>query len=270
VSSDRTERDETTAASASPSIQSRANSYALRPHFQCSAEAGLPRDAQSSSERIATPLRFVNCTPRRYRHFNSSSSQQRTRAYSWVLFVVPALASRSVSSARTTVSTGKLRTGRRRSLCFLGGLGLHDRLGDEGGVGAVTGGRALGDEGDRRRGGGPLREPSRGPVRPVYRDDGRGDSRDASAASSAAPLGYSPSEDGPSGPVSRRGVDDLRFGGNRTNIKNILGNGNRPGLGHPRPSASRTMPRARLPERRLASVPALDLRPQPEAGTAAA
>jgi hypothetical protein len=69
-------------------------------------------------------------------------------------------------------------------------------------------------------------------VRPVYRDDGRGDSRDAPAASSAAPLGYSPSEDGPSGPVSRRGVDDLRFGGNRTNIKNTLGNGNRPGLGH--------------------------------------
>src|SRR5436305_5747892 len=67
-------------------------------------------------------------------------------------------------------------------------------------------------------------------VRSVYRGDGRGDSRDAPAASSAAPRGYSPSEDGPSGPVSRRGVDDLRFGGNRTNIKNILGNGN-----HPRP-----------------------------------
>jgi hypothetical protein len=89
-----------------------------------------------------------------------------------------------------------------------------------------------------------------GLVRPVYRDDGRGYSRDASAASSAAPLGYSPSEDGLSGPVSRRGVDDLQFGGNRTNIKNILANGTVPGLGHPRPSTSRTMPRrpARFPK----------------------
>jgi hypothetical protein len=67
-----------------------------------------------------------------------------------------------------------------------------------------------------------------GLVRPVYRGDGRDDSRDAPGTSTAAPLGYSPPEGGPSGPVSRRGVDDLRFGGNRTIIKNILGNGNPP------------------------------------------
>jgi hypothetical protein len=67
-----------------------------------------------------------------------------------------------------------------------------------------------------------------GLVRPVYRGDGRGDSRDAPGTSTAAPLGYSPPEGGPSGPVSRRGVDDLRFGENRTIIKNILGNGNPP------------------------------------------
>jgi hypothetical protein len=88
-----------------------------------------------------------------------------------------------------------------------------------------------------------------GLVRPVYRGDGRVDSRDAPAASSAAPLGYSPSEDGPSGPVSRRGVDDLRFGGIARTSRTPWGTATAPGLGHPRPSTSRTMPRrpARFP-----------------------
>jgi hypothetical protein len=62
----------------------------------------------------------------------------------------------------------------------------------------------------------------------------------APGASSAAPLGYSPSEDGPSGPVSRRGVDDFRFGGVRTNIKKILGNDPR---GREQPPHQRTEPR---------------------------
>jgi hypothetical protein len=80
------------------------------------------------------------------------------------------------------------------------------REGDERGASVVTGGRALGDEGDRRRGGGPVREPCRGP-RPAGLQ-GRRPRRFARRpwASNAAPLGYSPSEDGPSGPVSRRGT----------------------------------------------------------------
>jgi hypothetical protein len=131
---------------------------------------------------------------------------------------------------------------------------------------ATTGCFAHGDpersdrvEGDRRRGGGPVREPCRGP-RPAGLQ-GRRSRRFArrSRASSAAPLGYSSAEDGPSGPVSRRRVDDLPSGGNRTNIKKFLGTPIRRSRGTT-PSTSRITARTRLPERRLTSVPTLDLR----------
>ena len=45
---------------------------------------------------------------------------------------------------------------------------------------------------------------AKGLVRLVYRVDGRGGSRDAPAFQRPLPGGYSPAEDGPSGPVSRR------------------------------------------------------------------
>ena len=62
-------------------------------------------------------------------------------------------------------------------------------------------------------------------VLPVYQEDACGRSREVFVLPASPPRGYSPSEDGPSGPVSRRGVDDLRFKRNRPNIKNILGDG---------------------------------------------
>ncbi len=43
-----------------------------------------------------------------------------------------------------------------------------------------------------------------GLVRPAYRVDGRGGTRDAPAFQTPLPGGYSPVGDGPSGPVSRR------------------------------------------------------------------
>jgi hypothetical protein len=43
-----------------------------------------------------------------------------------------------------------------------------------------------------------------GLVRPAYRVDGRGGSRDAAGLQTPLPRGYSPAEDGPSGAVSRR------------------------------------------------------------------
>ena len=63
-----------------------------------------------------------------------------------------------------------------------------------------------------------------------------------SRASNAAPLGYSPAEDGPSRPVSRRRVDDLRVRGTRTNITNFLENAN--------PRAAQTFARQRAEPRR--------------------
>ena len=84
-----------------------------------------------------------------------------------------------------------------------------------------------------------------GLVRLAYMGDGCGGSRDAAGLSNAAPLGYSPAEDGPSGPVSRRRVDDLRVRGTRTNITNFLENGN--------PRAAQTFARQRA-ELRLGRV----------------
>jgi hypothetical protein len=50
-------------------------------------------------------------------------------------------------------------------------------------------------------------------IRPVRQGDGCGRSRDVPCFQRRLRRGYSPSEDGPSGPVSRRGVDARRFGG---------------------------------------------------------
>ena len=72
------------------------------------------------------------------------------------------------------------------------------------------------------RGRGRLRGPRRGP-RPAGAQ-GRRLRRFArrSRASNARSAGVLPAEDGPSGPGSRRRVDDLRVRGTRTNITNFL------------------------------------------------
>jgi hypothetical protein len=88
----------------------------------------------------------------------------------------------------------------------------------------------------------------------VYQDDGCDRSQDVAELQWSPPAGYSP---------------DSRFRADRTNNKKHPGNG-KPGIRHARPSTSRTTPRTRLPKRRLARVPTLDLRSQPEARTSAA
>ena len=61
-----------------------------------------------------------------------------------------------------------------------------------------------------------------GLVRPVYRDNGHSRTRDEPRLTASPPAGYSPSEHGPSGPVSRRGVDAFRFGGLAGSVRSSL------------------------------------------------
>ena len=61
-----------------------------------------------------------------------------------------------------------------------------------------------------------------GLVRPVYRDNGHSRTRDEPRLTAWPPAGYSPSEHGPSGPVSRRGVDAFRFGGLAGSVRSSL------------------------------------------------
>jgi hypothetical protein len=134
----------------------------------------------------------------------------------------------------------------------------------------VTGGRALGDEGDRRRGGGPVREPCRGP-RPAGLQ-GRRPRRFArrTRASNAAQLGTPRRKTALPGRSPAGEWMICASGGIAQTSRTSSGTATAPGLGHPRPSTSRTTSRTRLPERHLASTPTLDLRPQPEAGPSAA
>ncbi len=63
-----------------------------------------------------------------------------------------------------------------------------------------------------------------------------------------------------------RGVDAVRFEGNHTNVKNILGNG-KADSSRTDQSTSRTTPWSRFAKRHLPSVPSLDLGTKPEART---
>ena len=104
-----------------------------------------------------------------------------------------------------------------------------------------------------------------GPIRPAYRGDGARGSRDALVL--PTPLRWVL----PGGRRAFRarlppGSGCCAVQGSRTNIKNILENGNLPSSKSD-PSTTGTTPRTRFAERPLASVPTFDLRPQPEAGT---